>query len=332
MSGAPSPAAAPRERELSNACALAEGREELWTLLLELPEEVRSHVFRDGAAVSRRRRRFQSYELLEVAFHRLVGYGTGREDGPLAERIERARRLHGCIERSREQLVLDNLYLVPQVVRQFHTGPIPIGDLVQEGHVGLLQAVDRFDPSRGYRFATYAVWWIRRSLLEAFSQRSRLIRLPDSVREDLRLMRRAEAELELDLGRRPEPPEIAARMKVSARKMHKLLNIVPEPTAFDDLTNGDKALSERPNVPDPLECTLEIELRGKTQQALRLLDARELTVIRLRFGFDGEMHTLAEIGAAIGLSRERVRQIESAALGKIHAWAVRHGLRSARAV
>jgi RNA polymerase sigma factor (sigma-70 family) len=329
---APSPSAAPRERELSHACALAEARAGLWTLLLELPDDLRSHVLRGGDVASKRARRFQSYERLEVAFERLVGFGAGKDCAQLRERIDEARRLHRSIARSREQLVLDNLYLVPQVVRQFHTGPIPVGDLVQEGYVGLLQAVDRFDPGRGYRFATYAVWWIRRSLLETFSQRSRLIRLPDSVREDLRLMRRAEAELEVDLGRRPQPREVAARMKVSPRKLNKLLNVVPEPTALDDLTSREQALSEQPNVPDPLERTLESELRGHARQALGLLDVRELTVIRMRFGFDGEMHTLSQIGTVIGLSRERVRQIECAALDKIHAWAVRRGLGSARAV
>jgi len=288
-------------------------------------------VFRDTATAGRRRR-FPSHERIEIAFDRLVGYEAGRDDELLAELVVRATRLERRIERAREQLVLDNLHLVPQVARQFRTGPIPLSDLVQEGYVGLLQAVDRFDPTRGYRFATYAVWWIRRGVLEAFSQRSRLIRLPDSLREDLRRMRRTEEELELGLGRRPLPPEIASRMKVSLRKMSKLMNVVPEPTAIEDLANGENALSQRPRVPDPLERALALELQGQAHQALRLLDARELAVIRLRFGFDGEILTLAEIGVRIGLSRERVRQIEGVALDKIHTWAVRRGLRSARAV
>jgi RNA polymerase primary sigma factor len=326
----PAPVPVPgKPRPRSHAEQLRDARDALSSLLRQLPSALRAQVVAGTGKVDRRRRSADPYDWLAGACQRLEHCSAAQEDPAVRRIVSQARRLRRRIECSREQLVLANLHLVPQAVRCFRAGSVPFGDLVQEGHVGLMQAVDRFDPTRGFRFSTYAVWWIRRAVFEAFGQRSRLIRLPDSLRADLRRLRRTQNELEDRLGRRPDPVEIAERMNVPLKKVRKLIGITPEPTPIEDLTQGGDALG-RTLGPDPLERALTRELRVHAREALRLLDPRERKILRLRFGFDdGEDRTLEEVGRLLGLSRERVRQIEREALGKIRVWAAERGLGTA---
>jgi len=322
LSAAPSGPRTPAEELLA-------AREALASLLHGLPLELQAHVLETVKHSDRRRRSSNSYDWLMIACDRLEAHPATGQDPALRRIVTHARRLRERIERARERFVLDNIHLVPQAVRCFRAGSVPFLDLVQEGHVGLMEAVDRFDPTRGFRFSTYAVWWIRRAVFEAFGQRSRLIRLPDSLRADLRRLHRAMGELEEQLGRRPDPTEIAERMNVSLRKVRKLLGVAPEPTPIEDLKQGSEALG-RTLGPDPLERTLSRELQGHAREALGLLAPRERKILRLRFGFDGgEDRTLEQVGRVLGLSRERVRQIEHQALDKIRTWAADRGLRTA---
>ena len=325
---APQPARAPQhehEHEHEQAERLRAAREELGALFLELPEDIRAHAIVSAKRVGRRQR-YRLHEQLEASFRRLEQHAVTQGDPQSLAILARARRLMSIIEQARDRLVLDNLHLVPQVVRRFASTSIPVADLIQEGHVGLLQAVDRFDPTRGIPFAGYAVWWIRRAVLEAFSQRSRLTRLPESLRGDLRRMQRSVGELADRLGRRPDPDEIAQGMNAPLRKVRKLINVTPDP--ISDRTESEDSIDGAMQGPDPLQVTLANEVERHAHEALALLEPRERQVLQLRFGFDGgQDRSLTETGAAVGLSRERVRQIERGALGKIRAWAADRGLR-----
>lgn len=319
-----------RRQELRHSLDLREARESLVALYLELPAFCREHVL-DGSFRGSRRTKRWSLERVETCYERLALYEASSPSPIVSRAVELARGYKDNLDRAREALVLANVYIVPHIVKRFSNGTIPFADLVQDGHVGLMKAVDRFDPDRGYRFSTYAYWWIRRSLTEAFTNHSRLIRLPDSLRENLRNMRSTRNALEDELGRRPTHQELAERMNVSLKKIKKLMNIVPEPSSIDDVA-GDadeswSALVESSGEANPLASALGREVQQQANDALMQLDPRERQVIRLRFGFDHDKGmTLSQIGKVVGLSRERVRQIERVALQKIHDWAFRTGV------
>jgi RNA polymerase sigma factor (sigma-70 family) len=316
-----------REDELRWAYDLRDARDALVGLFEELPPAAHRFVTNDlpDSATDRGHDRW-SLEWVEACYERFVAYADSYDDTEVTVRREHAAELKRSLDQARESLVVSNLYIVPHIVKRFRRGLIPFVDLVQEGHVGLIKAVDQFDPDRGYRFSTYAYWWIRRALSDAFTNRSRLIRLPESLREGLREMRRTKKRLEEELGRMPTARELAEQMETSEKKVRKLLDVVPDPGSIEELAQGYdegwSAIVGEDDSPGPLDRALTEELRKATDVALEQLEPREREVIRLRYGFDhGNGLTLAEIGKAIGLSRERVRQIERGALGKLHAWA-----------
>lgn len=319
-----------RERELGHARDLREARESLVALYFELPAECRDHVLEGSLHSSRQTKRW-SLERVETCHDRLLRY-AGVNPSPVVSRaVDLARGYKRSLDAAREALVMDSLHIVPNIVRRFSNGTILFADLVQDGHVGLLRAVDRFDLDRGNRFSTYAYWWIRRSLSESFTNHSRLIRLPDSLRENLRSMRAARNTLEDELGRRPTPEELAERMNVSLKKIKKLMHVAPEPSSIDDLAGEQdeswNVAGDGSGEADPLASALGREVQEQATEALEQLDARERRVIRMRFGFDRDKGmTLSQIGKVVGLSRERVRQIERIALDKISEWACRTGV------
>jgi len=319
-----------RDKELRHARNLREARESLVALYFELPVVCRDHILEGDLRGLGRANRWP-LERVEACYDRLLRY-EGVSPSPVVSRaVEMARGYKRDLDVAREALVMDNIHIVPHIVKRFANGTIPLADLVQDGHVGLLRAVDRFDPDRGNRFSTYAYWWIRRSLSESFTNHSRLIRLPDSLRENLRAMRASRNALQGELGRRPTPEELAERMNVSLKRVKKLLHVAPEPSSIDDLTSDQdeswSAMAEGFGDSDPLASALGREVQQQASEALEQLDPRERRVIQLRFGFDLDKGmTLSQIGKVVGLSRERVRQIERIALEKIQEWACRTGV------
>jgi RNA polymerase primary sigma factor len=311
-------------RELREAAALQV------ELFLDLPSVCREYVL-NGEQLESSGNHGWPFEHLEKLYDRLVTFASTYDGAKIKSRVERARRLKRRMSRARDALILTNLGIVPHIVKDFAIGRIPLTDLVQEGYLGLLKAVDRFDPDRGYAFSTYASWWIRRSLNDAFTYGARLIRLPENVRRDLRHLRLASTELEAVLGRAPTESELATRMRVTQKRVKKLLSVVKEPRALEDLggdtDNGWDEFVGEADSPDPLESTLRDEMREHTGRALKTLTAREQAIVRMRFGFEGEEDlSLAQISRLVGVSRERVRQIEQRALEKIGRWARRTGI------
>ena len=299
-------------------------------LLRGLPSPCREYVL-NGEQFGTNGKTVWAFERLEAHYDRLVTFESVHGDARISESLERARRFKRRMSHARDALILTNLGIVPHIVKDFVIGRIPLTDLVQEGYLGLLKAVDRFDPDRGFAFSTYASWWIRRALNDAFTYRARLIRLPENVRRDLRHLRLASTELETSLGREPTENELAARLQMTIKRVKKLLSVVKEPSALEDLGgsqdhNWDSFIEET-GTPDPLESTLLDEMREHTGRALKTLTQREQAVVRLRFGFEGsDDYSLAQISRVVGVSRERVRQIEQKALEKIGRWARRTGI------
>jgi len=225
---------------------------------------------------------------------------------------------------SRQVLIKSNVRLVISIAKKYSHRGMELSDLIQEGNLGLMKAVEKFDPARGYKFSTYATWWIRQSVNRAIADQSRTIRLPVHVVETLHKMGQVVANLQQDLNRKPTPDEIAEKMGDgwTREKVEHLLSLLTQPisleTPIDDKqhiresTVGD--LIESKNVAQPTQITENVELKNMLDKLLNQLDFLEWYILSARSGrLDGRRHTLEEIGAYAGVTRERIRQLEARA-------------------
>jgi RNA polymerase primary sigma factor len=230
-------------------------------------------------------------------------------------------------QQAREVMITANLRLVVSIAKQFATYGVPLLDLVQEGNLGLMRAVEKFDPERGYKFSTYASWWIRAFIARAIFEQGRTVRVPAYLTEVAGRVRRASQQLQSTHERPPTAAEVAAVAGLPVEKVGLILELNQQVVSIEDLGRNypDGGSSVRlalepasPSVSSPVEATLKQDLNARLQQLLDVLTPRERRVIMLRFGLGGEgEHTLEEIGRQFDLSRERIRQIEQAAMGKL---------------
>ncbi len=226
-------------------------------------------------------------------------------------------------ERARARLIEANTRLVVSVAKKYMSQGVPFLDLIQEGNIGLMKAVEKFDYHRGYKFSTYATWWIRQGITRALAQQSRLIRLPVHAGDQIRRIYRIAEELEQETGHRPTPEEIAAEAGMTPAKVEKLLRISRYPVSLEHPVgdDGDTEFGdfiEDEEMPPPTDLTHQQLLREELEEVMTALSPREARILRLRFGLrDGHMHTLEEVGEKFGLTRERIRQIEHQALDRL---------------
>ena len=226
-------------------------------------------------------------------------------------------------ELARNKLIQANLRLVVSIVKRFVNRGLPFLDLIQEGNIGLMKAVEKFEYRRGYKFSTYATWWIRQAITRAIDDQSRTIRIPVHMVESTHKLTRITRQLFQELEREPTPEEIAERMGVPLGKVRMMLTIDREPVSLDTPVGEDEDsyLADfmiDPKITSPTEAMLEMDLSEKTRKVLTTLTPREEKILKMRFGIgEKQDYTLEEVGERLGVTRERIRQIEAKALRKL---------------
>ncbi|HET6373255.1 MAG TPA: sigma-70 family RNA polymerase sigma factor, partial [Candidatus Polarisedimenticolia bacterium] len=254
---------------------------------------------------------------------RRVARDTGMTPIQLSERAKMAIEGRELLDRAREDMIRANLRLVVFIAKRYVNQGLSLMDLIQEGNLGLMKAVEKFEYRRGYKFSTYAFWWIKQAMDRAIADKSRIIRIPVHMNEKYKKVSDAVRELTKAMGREPSSKEIARKMHMPVAKIKEILELVKDPIFFERNTEDDEGggllrFVSDDKVESPFEQAVNRDLTEKIHEALKTLSDKEERVIRMRFGI-GEKHnyTLEEVGRVMQLTRERIRQIESKALKKL---------------
>ena len=268
---------------------------------------------------------------------RLLDPEESLEGATIAEGVTEAelRRLVVEGEDAKDRFIRANLRLVVSIARRYVRSGMPMLDLIQEGNTGLVRAVEKFDYLRGYKFSTYATWWIRQAISRAIARQERTVRLPVHLVEDVNRMRNVARQLTRELGNEPEPEQIAVAMDVPAERVRELMRWSQDTVSLDTPVgdDGDTNLGDLvadSDAPSPEDVVLAAMERTRIEGLLNHLDDRSAGIMRARYGLeDGREHSLTEVATRFSLSRERIRQLEIQALGRLRELARAEGLRAA---
>jgi RNA polymerase primary sigma factor len=270
---------------------------------------------------------------LERFFRRLQAFAEAGADEDMVRLAARASGNMRRLRQARETFINGNLRLVVHIAKAYARNGVPILDLIQDGNVGLMRAVEKYDPDRAIRFSSYASWWIRQGIQRGLHNRSRLIRVPEHQKERRQKILRAFSELRKELGRSPTAQEMASSLKMAPEMLMEALSALPETVSLEEEVDGEDSPTLLEILPDPaaplpsMQTKLR-ELKEKLEASLTTLSGREEEIIRLRFGVGRRrVHTLKEVGDRLNLSRERIRQIEAGAIKMLQAALGMNGLR-----
>lgn len=239
------------------------------------------------------------------------------------EEVELAKRIQKGDAKAREHMIKANLRLVVKIARDYEGYGLPLLDLINEGNIGLMRAVEKFDPKKGAKLSTYAAWWIKQSIRRALSDQSKTIRIPVHATDKLLHIRRTAVKLEEELGREPTAEEIGVELDIPAKQVRELQTAAIRPASLDAPLGDDETSRIADIIADERATTPYEDLEEKTnadlvRKIIGILDPREMTILRYRFGLDGGGEkTLEEVGEKFGVTRERIRQIQNVALKKL---------------
>jgi len=266
-------------------------------------------------------------EEVQLAKRLELGLGAEKDIRKVAslsqEQIDCLRLLVDDGKSAREHLIKANTRLVVSIAKRYMGRGVPFLDLIQEGNLGLMKAVEKFDYTRGYRFSTYATWWIRQTITRAIADQGRTIRVPVHMSDRIRHLYKTARQLEQENGRKPTPEEIAEKMDLEPRKVQWMLKVSWRPLSLERPVGEEEdselgSFIEDDTTPTPTQSAYQNLLREKVEEVLSTLTPREARILRLRFGLqNGRQYTLEEVGQKFGLTRERIRQIEGKALRRL---------------